>query len=282
MDSSAFQLFSTSFTPDDEQAEPFWRVFSEEQSSAYIIRVVVSAAVLFVLTSEQIHLDPPGMQYRKAVMCCLMVVASLVAASYVGYEWRDLNLQHTSYKLAEAFWVLVNCTVFHFPARILGEPQWKLNCFCYCSIVLVLVAAFVHYFTDFNFAYLANVIVSAYTLVLLVRLSSALRRYGKPLKAAESLVRMEYIILILNLSIVFLTAYARMRVYPIKGTLFVMYWMRIHTVLVEYGREFVPERKADGKEGDGVQLRDLHSTAPSWGKAMGQLSSSTYLETVAA
>eukprot|EP00971_Amphidinium_carterae_P009748 192194-Amphidinium_carterae.1 len=126
------------FTPplQVEQQPPYWAVFSEEQSAAYIIRLVVSAAVLFVLTSEQIHLDPPGVQYRKAVMCCLMVVAGLVAASYLGYELRDLNLQHTSYKLAEAFWVLVNCTVFHFPAKILAEPQWKLNCFFYCSIIL--------------------------------------------------------------------------------------------------------------------------------------------------
>mmetsp|Transcript_57561 Transcript_57561/g.106343 ORF Transcript_57561/g.106343 Transcript_57561/m.106343 type:complete len:281 (-) Transcript_57561:238-1080(-) len=274
---SIFQQLSPSLTMEPQQSH--WAAFNDEQSSAYIIRLVVSAAVLFILTSEQIHLDPPGVQYRKAVMCCLLAETGLLAASYVGYELRDPTLLHTSTILSEAFWVLVNCTVFHFPAKILAEPQWKTNCFCYCSFVMVLVATFVHHLTDFNFAYIANVIVSAYTLVLLVRLTSALRRYGKPLKPVESLMRMEYFILFLNMTIVLSTAYTKMGLYPIKAALRVMYWMRIHMVLVQYGREFIPERKGDGKEGSGVQLHDSHPAKPAWGsKAMAQLSSSIQTE----
>jgi len=269
----------------DPQVQPFWTTVSEEQSSAFIIRLVMSASVLFILTSEQIHLDPRGVQYRKAVMCCLLVVACLVAASYVGYETRNLTLQRTAYKFSEAFWVLVNCTVFLFPAKILGEPQWKMNCMCYFSIVLVIIETSVHYLTDFNFAYVANVIVSAYTLTLMVRLTGALRRYGKPLKAAESLCKMEYVILALNFTIVLLTAFAGMRVYPMKGALNAMYWMRIHLVLVEYGREFIPENKdTDDGAGGGASIEDLSSRPKtSWsGKTPAQLSDGPNIETLEA
>mmetsp|Transcript_10704 Transcript_10704/g.24397 ORF Transcript_10704/g.24397 Transcript_10704/m.24397 type:complete len:306 (+) Transcript_10704:58-975(+) len=218
-----------------------WATISEEQSSVYITRITVSLAILVMLTSEHIHLDPKDTPYRKAVLACLVVIACLVSASFAGYIIGEMHLQLVCYKVSEGLWVLVNSTVAHFPSRILSEPPERLQIFFYFSALLVIIAGVLHYAShrSFNVVYIANVIVSGYTLTLLGRLTSMLRTAGQCLKAAECLCRAEYVIILLNIVIILLTACVGTKAYYFKGCLFVMYWIRMHFLLVEYGRRFV-------------------------------------------
>mmetsp|Transcript_28748 Transcript_28748/g.66773 ORF Transcript_28748/g.66773 Transcript_28748/m.66773 type:complete len:295 (+) Transcript_28748:72-956(+) len=214
------------------------------QSAVYTTHLCICAVVLFMLTSEQISLDPVGTPYRKAAVCCLLSIAVLVATSFYGYETGAVNMQRAAKAAVEALWVLLNCTVAHFPSKILAEPSYKLTYFFYFCVFLVVADYYydTHFYTSFDPVFLVNALVSIYTLNLLNRLTAMLQSSGMTLKPAYCLVRMEQVILALNIVIIYLTTVKHMTVYPLQGCLFVVYWMRIHMLLVEYGRRFVIQK----------------------------------------
>mmetsp|Transcript_4046 Transcript_4046/g.6831 ORF Transcript_4046/g.6831 Transcript_4046/m.6831 type:complete len:290 (-) Transcript_4046:26-895(-) len=234
-----------------------WADVTEEQSSVYIIRLTIAFSVLFLLLSERIHLDPPDLPYRKSIMVCLLVITTLVVVAFIAYATGKHHYIHLfAYKLSEGMWVLVNCTVAHFPSRLLAEPPEKLHYFFYFSLLLVAGAVVCQGLThrSYNAVYVANLAVSGYSLRLLLRLVALLQQQGLCVKAAECLCRVEYIIVFINSTIIVLTVLAGTKAYHLKGSLFVMYWFRIHFLLVEYGRRFVvqlsPEEAAANTSGE--------------------------------
>jgi len=209
--------------------------------------------MLYILSSEQIQCDP--VPYRKAVMVCLIALTFCCAGAFIGHYLEIFLIEHTLYKMVELLFVLLSCTVAHFPSKILGEPSEKLNIFFAISVLIAFLAFVVQYITKFNCVYIANSLVSGYTLLLLRRLVGMLRQGRQVVKSAECLCHMEWVILALNTAIAVFTFTGEYTLYPFKLALYVMYLVRMEKVLVEYGRQFIIDVKAEGA--DFQELSDL-------------------------
>jgi len=188
-------------------------------------------------------------------MVCLIALTFCCAGAFIGHYLEIFLIEHTLYKMVELLFVLLSCTVAHFPSKILGEPSEKLNIFFAISVLIAFLAFVVQYITKFNCVYIANSLVSGYTLLLLRRLVGMLRESGQVVKAAECLCQMEWVILALNIAITVLTFTGEYTFYSLKLALYVMYWIRMQKVLVEYGRQYIIDMKGEGA--DLQELADL-------------------------
>mmetsp|Transcript_11049 Transcript_11049/g.25290 ORF Transcript_11049/g.25290 Transcript_11049/m.25290 type:complete len:268 (-) Transcript_11049:114-917(-) len=217
---------------------------TQEGQAIYLTRILVSLAVLIMLASERIFRDPE--RYRKASLICLLAITGLVIVTFMCRVANLFYAEHIAFKLAEALWVLLNCTVAYFPSKILGAPAENLNMLAYCCMGVVVISWVIQlaFTTTFNAVYVANAVVSGYTIMLLYQLIALLQRESQVLKAVDSLYFTEYLILFLNVAIVFVTIGGQNTAYPLKVSVHVIYWIRIHTVLVEYGRRFINEDAA--------------------------------------
>mmetsp|Transcript_43924 Transcript_43924/g.80268 ORF Transcript_43924/g.80268 Transcript_43924/m.80268 type:complete len:258 (-) Transcript_43924:180-953(-) len=224
-----------------------------EHFAVYVIRICVANSVLFLLLAERIQHD--ANRVRKLMAGCLLIIAVLTNFAFVARLLEHYMIEHVLYKSMEATNIFVNFGVVYFNIQYMGEhrPDHEAGYVDRVSVgsfVLVAMAFAMQFFTTFNGTYLANCVVSCYTISVLSQCREGLKTRKTvfedgAMKSPEQSRRWrvigrqcltEYVILLLNVVVCMLTAPPFFyTVYPFKGTIYVFYWLKIYYVLLECG-----------------------------------------------
>lgn len=195
--------------------------------ATYIVRIVVCAAILVLIYFEKIQSSM--IKYQKKVVQLLFLSLLIISIGLFFRKQKTFFLERLFYKIFEMINSFLNLSICYIMNDLLRNEQKSVNLLFYlASVVISLTILFGN---TYKLTYIANFIISAYTLKLFQDLRKRSQFDPKIEGKLSSLICLEIMIFVLNGAIWIIDVVEHFSIFSLKLSIFIFYLLKIYVVV---------------------------------------------------